>query len=168
MTALSELLPDLYFGKDDAESDIAPGGLLRNSFLETAAYLQARAGKKRLVIGRKGSGKSAICMHLLTHPAGDGGQTCLVAPDEISAEEVRQFALQGVASEQAKAVFWRYVIAIQVAKHVVSHARTHKPKDLPEVKAIRKFLVANGEGEDLHFSERFYQIVGPTQVLTVS
>lgn len=57
-------LADLYFGRDDAEMDIADGGLLRAGFLPTPAYKAARKARKHLIIGRKGSGKSAICRTL--------------------------------------------------------------------------------------------------------
>ena len=55
-------LQRLRFGHDDAESDFAEDGLLRDGFLKTAAYEATLAGDKRLIIGRKGSGKTAICM----------------------------------------------------------------------------------------------------------
>ena len=57
-------IQNLYFGKDDAETDITSSGLLRDGFLKTAIYETVKAGKKTLVIGRKGSGKSALCMML--------------------------------------------------------------------------------------------------------
>ena len=121
MSLSTDALGRLYFGKDDAESDIAAGGLLRSSFLETAAYRQAKSGKKRLIIGRKGSGKSAICMRLLLQGS-KGIEACMISPDEISADELRRFDLQGATPDRAKAILWRYVIAVQVAKHLVSHA----------------------------------------------
>ena len=49
----------LYFGRDDAERDFADG-LLRAGFKETAAYNAVVSGRKMLVIGRKGVGKSAF------------------------------------------------------------------------------------------------------------
>jgi hypothetical protein len=52
-------LADLFFGCDDAELDIAEGGLLRAGFLPIPAYEAVRKGRKHLIIGRKGSGKSA-------------------------------------------------------------------------------------------------------------
>ncbi|MGH3377759.1 MAG: hypothetical protein ACRDP6_23800 [Actinoallomurus sp.] len=40
---MSHDLADLYFGRDDAEMDIAEGGLLRAGFLPTPAYNAAAA-----------------------------------------------------------------------------------------------------------------------------
>src|SRR5260370_3254498 len=85
-------LNTLYFGKDDAESDFANGGLLRQGFLKTHAYEEALEGNKTLFIGRKGSGKSAICL-MLHKSLAQEGRAALITPDEISAEEIRSFSL---------------------------------------------------------------------------
>ena len=37
----SGTIDSLYFGKDDAESDFAAGGLLQQGFLRTLAYEEA-------------------------------------------------------------------------------------------------------------------------------
>jgi hypothetical protein len=44
-----DALWNLFFGKDDAESDSAAGGLLRQGFLQTAAYEAALRGRKSLI-----------------------------------------------------------------------------------------------------------------------
>jgi hypothetical protein len=139
-------LADLFFGRDDAEMDmnIAEGGLLPTGFLPTPAYEAARKVRKHLIIGRKGSGKSAICRTLA---AGNepGLVTKLVTPDALSADEVRRFELQGVESVMAKSMIWRYVLAIQIAKHLVAHAKTAHKKTPSSVSKLHTFLVDNGE-----------------------
>lgn len=96
-----ELLKKLYFGKDDAESDFAKGGLLRAGFLRTTAFEEALSGTKSLIIGRKGSGKSAICL-MLQAALSDEKRVSLVTPDEISADEIRRFQLPGIQPSQSK------------------------------------------------------------------
>lgn len=141
---MSDELADLYFGRDDAELDIAEGGLLRAGFLPTPAYNAARKARKHLIIGRKGSGKSAICRTLA---AEDDPRlaTLLVTPDALSADEIRRFELQGVEPGMAKRMLWRYVLATQVAKHVVTHAEAAHKKVPAPVAKLRTFLVDNGE-----------------------
>src|SRR5881227_3675884 len=104
---MSHDLAELYFGRDDAELDIADGGLLRAGFLPTPAYEAARRARKHLIIGRKGSGKSAICRTLAAQhdPV---LVTLLVTPDALSAEEIRRFELRGVEPGMAKRMLWRY------------------------------------------------------------
>lgn len=152
-------LVDLYFGRDDAETDISDGGLLRAGFLETAAYRAAQMARKHLIIGRKGSGKSAICRTLAASPD-ETMITLLVTPDEVSADEMRRFALQGITAEKAKELIWRYVLSIGVAKYLVAHAQAwHASSKLHSVEAVRKFLVANKEVDDPNFQEKFWRAV---------
>src|SRR5262245_7722367 len=89
-------LDRLYFGRDDAESDVGETGLLRAGFLRTQAYEMALSGRKQLLIGRKGSGKSAICVMLAESMQ---SMSSIVTPDEISADEIRQFELRGVTRQ---------------------------------------------------------------------
>ncbi|MEU5596902.1 hypothetical protein [Streptomyces sp. NPDC020298] len=141
------LLAHLHFGREDAERDVTDDGLLlRGGFQPTAAYRAAVAGKKMLIIGRKGSGKSAICMQLRA----DGGERAgrmLVTPDEAAGEEIRRFELQGLQGDSAKALIWRYVFAVHAARHLVAHARgdAHGRRGPASVKALAKFLKQNGE-----------------------
>ena len=154
-------LDRLYFGKDDAESDIARGGLLRQGFMRTRAYEEALSGSKSLIIGRKGSGKSAICLMLQNNLQADA-RCSLVTPDEISADEIRRFHLPGIPPEQSKLLIWRYVFAVQVAKFLVSagQKKADKAPVLSErLACVRKFLLDNGEIEDLTFTERFWKII---------
>ena len=148
----------LYFGKDDAESDIAAGGLLRDGLVKTAAYNNAISGRKTLIIGRKGSGKSAICVGLREAPP-QGVTVSIVTPDEISADEIRRFELQGITPEQSKALLWRYLFTIQVAKCLVRHAATVHDKQSQAVKQLRRFLADNGEHCEIGFNQKFWRII---------
>lgn len=152
-------LDQLYFGKDDAESDIARGGLLREGFLRTQAYQAALEGTKTLIIGRKGSGKSAISL-MLKSSLDKEGRACLVTPDEISAEEIRRFQLAGIAPELSKHLIWRYIFDIQIAKYLLAAAKSRKGEAAQEqVSTLRKFLIDNGEVDDLSFTEKFWRII---------
>lgn len=136
----------LFFGRDDAETDLTEG-LLRQGFHYTAAYEAALTGRKTLIIGRKGSGKSAICHQLV---AGYGGATALITPDDAAGDEIRRFELQGVTADTAKSLIWRYTFALQAARHLSAHARpVHGWRTPSAVRALRSFLQANDEtGED--------------------
>ncbi|AYC39450.1 P-loop ATPase, Sll1717 family [Streptomyces griseorubiginosus] len=141
-------LAQLHFGREDAERDVTEGLLLRGGFLSNAAYRGALSGRKMLIIGRKGSGKSAICMQLMSDgEGGHQGGKVLVTPDEAAGEEIRRFELQGLPGDSAKALIWRYVFAVHAARHLVDHAKGahdggHKAD---AVKALARFLKQNGE-----------------------
>jgi hypothetical protein len=139
------LLARLHFGHEDAERDMTEGLLLRGGFLPNAAYRAALAGGKMLIIGRKGSGKSAVCMRLMEDGGGGHAGQVLVTPDEAAGEEIRRFELQGLPGDSAKALIWRYVFAVHAARHVVDHAKAAHGRRPGSVKALGKFLKHNGE-----------------------
>lgn len=149
-----DVVERLFFGRDDAEHDLADG-LLREGFLPTTAYSEVVTGRKNLIIGRKGSGKSAICMRL---SMGDlsPGETCLITPDDAG-EELRRFALGGLTGPAAKALLWRYVFAVHAARFVVRHASgdDHRRRRPSSVGTLERFLRENGELAD----ESLYQRV---------
>ncbi|GAA2297748.1 hypothetical protein OKJ48_42665 [Streptomyces kunmingensis] len=142
----------LFFGRDDAESDFADG-LLRDGFQSTYASEAVLTGRKSLVVGRKGSGKSAICAHL----AGGGypGRTVLITPDDAAGDEIRRFELQGLTADTAKSMIWRYVFAVHAAQYVMQHVDTHKKWRAPaSVRALKDFLQANDESDDGRLTDR--------------
>jgi len=96
----------LYFGKDDAETDFTGSGLLRESFLKTDIYDRIKARVKTLVIGRKGSGKSALCL-MLNRQLCNEVASSIVTPDAISADEIRRFEMVGVNEQQSKKLVCR-------------------------------------------------------------
>ena len=155
------LLQNLFFGKDDAESDSSEGGLLKQGFLQTAAYEAALKGRKQLIIGRKGSGKSAICL-MLKALSGNGACVSLITPDEISADEIRRFELLGITPEQSKALVWRYVFAVQIAKYILflsKHCLSTETNHPNEIASVRRFLIDNGEVDDLTIHEKFWRVL---------
>jgi DNA-binding HxlR family transcriptional regulator len=140
----SSAVERLYFGHEDAERDMAKG-LLGPGFVRTAAYEAAVSGRKMLIIGRKGSGKSAICMRLAADGA-HAGSTVMITPDDSAGDELRQFELHGLPGDTAKSLIWRYVFAVQAARHLVDHARkAHGRRGRSAVRALHRFLRANDE-----------------------
>ncbi|MFI1171532.1 P-loop ATPase, Sll1717 family [Streptomyces melanogenes] len=156
----------LFFGRDDAESDFADG-LLRDGFQSTYASEAVLAGRKSLVVGRKGSGKSAICAHL----AGGGypGHTALITPDDAAGDEIRRFELQGLTADTAKSLIWRYLFAVHAAQHVTQHADTHKRWRAPgSVRALKDFLQANDESDGGRLTDRLRRGTRLLQSATLS
>ncbi|MER7925689.1 hypothetical protein ABTY96_21535 [Streptomyces sp. NPDC096057] len=156
----------LFFGRDDAESDFADG-LLRDGFQSTYTSEAVLAGRKSLVVGRKGSGKSAICAHL----AGGGypGRTALITPDDAAGDEIRRFELQGLTADTAKSLIWRYVFAVHAAQHVTEHADTHKRWRAPaSVRALKDFLQVNDESDDGRLTDRLRRGTRLLQSATLS
>ncbi|MEU1173110.1 P-loop ATPase, Sll1717 family [Streptomyces microflavus] len=158
----------LSFGKDDAESDITVGLLSSAVFQETYAYREALSGRKSLIIGRKGAGKSAICQQLGS-AGGHPGPTAMITPDDATSNEIRRFELVGVTDDTAKSLIWRYLFAVQAAHDVVTHARTSHGRRTPgSVRALRKFLETNGEAADERLYDRLRRGVQGLQSASLS
>lgn len=149
----------LYFGKDDAERDFTNSGLLKAGFLKTAMYNEAKQGRKSLIIGRKGAGKSAICLMLHNNFVCEHNTySCLITPDAISAEEIRRFELLGVNEEQAKKMVWLYIFLVQIAKFILEIAKKEKIEN-EDIAKIKEFLIANKEINELTFQDKFWRII---------
>jgi hypothetical protein len=138
------VLASLHFGREDAERDVTDGLLLRGGFLSTNASRAAVSGRKMLIIGRKGSGKSAICMHLMSDGGYPGGKV-RITPDEAAGDEIRRFELQGLPGDSAKSLIWRYVFAVHAARHLVAHAKDAHGRMPDSVRSLRRFLRQNDE-----------------------
>lgn len=159
----------LFFGRDDAEHDFADG-LLRRGFQHTLAYEAALSGRKSLVIGRKGSGKSAICAQL-AHGGAYSGPTAEIVPDNAAGDEIRRFDLQGLTSDTAKSLIWRYLFALEAARHVVDHSSATHGRSLrrpAQVRALRDFLRANGEDAHARLTDRLRRGASRLQSATLS
>jgi Cdc6-like AAA superfamily ATPase len=76
------LIDKLNFGQDSAESEIET---LHKVFLSTPFYnnLKSQKLKKWLVIGRKGSGKTAACLMLFRQLRNEH-QVSLIAPESLA------------------------------------------------------------------------------------
>ncbi|MGW6060536.1 P-loop ATPase, Sll1717 family [Streptomyces sp. NPDC055189] len=169
MNQLQRPVRDLFFGRDDAEHDFADG-LLKRGFQHTLAYEAALDGRKSLIIGRKGSGKSAICAQL-AHGGVYPGPTAEIVPDNAAGDEIRRFDLQGLTSDTAKSLIWRYLFALEAARHVVDHSAARHGRSLRRpapVRALRDFLRTNGEEANARLPDRLRRGASRLQSATLS
>ncbi|MCC9311606.1 hypothetical protein LN042_31850 [Kitasatospora sp. RB6PN24] len=162
------MVSQLFFGRDDAETDLKDGLLRGAVFRPNYAYKAALQGRKSLIIGRKGSGKSAICRQLATL-GGHSGSSILITPDDATGDEIRRFELQGVTADTAKSMIWRYVFAVHAARHLVTHARVAHGRRLPEsVRTLRSFLKDSGEQGEAGLYDRLRRGVRGLQSANLS
>ncbi|GGS35640.1 P-loop ATPase, Sll1717 family [Actinokineospora fastidiosa] len=150
-----DVVRPLFFGRDDAEHD-DQDGLLLTGFMRTTAFTEAVSGRKNLVVGRKGTGKSAICVRL---SKGDlvAGQTRVITPDDAAGAELDRFQLAGLTAPTAKSLIWRYVFAVHAARYLVHHHRDAGRRRPKAVAVLDRFLRDNGELEDLDLYDRIAQ-----------
>jgi hypothetical protein len=109
------------FGRLDAESDEN----LLNYFLDTGIVGRIRDEGAKLVIGRKGSGKTALFRYLEQH------LDAVVVPldlDEYVWELHRGFTEHGLAGERAYAASWRLLIYVSAVSALADRLESDEAK----------------------------------------
>src|SRR5574341_30015 len=109
-------------GKDEAEQDKR----LQEYFLKTHHYNNAYKGTKTIVIGRKGSGKSAIFTLMQKELSDSNVLVIPITPDQYSWGALKDYQEKGILAEQAhtnawkltllSAIAWKLTEAYQIAK----------------------------------------------------
>jgi hypothetical protein len=135
----------LAFGSDDAERD-AQRGLLDKVFLKTKIYERARDGTREIIVGRKGTGKSAICLTLKHVFENEGLTAILVLPQALSYTTLEGLKTNASSSSEAYVSSWKYVLLTRVGLHLLDLAKTQKQlRKQPALRAVRHFLADHGE-----------------------
>lgn len=135
----------LGFGADVAEHD---AGLARY-FITTQSYMVMESRQKHLVIGPKGSGKSAMLRELASE-----GRDCLVITPEHYATDVLDALVKSPNNTELAAYIttWKYTLLIEIFRRLVQSGVGNQ-QSLGE---IRRYLVDNKQvGGDLSLFERF-------------
>lgn len=109
-------LSRIDLGNDEAEQD----KYLAQYFLRTSSFKQVLSGRKSLVIGRKGSGKSAI-FELVRSELENGGTTIVIpiTPDQYSWSALRDYKEAGLLPEQAHTNAWKLTLLSAIVWNLV-------------------------------------------------
>lgn len=141
-------LQKLKFGSDDAERD-AKNGFLSKVFLKTSFYNRVREGERELVVGRKGSGKSALCLALKSALENEERSVVLVTPKLLSVPKIQQLKVNSISREESYVLSWKYVLLVKISFELIElveklnlEIEGHNKGLLREIK---KFLFENGE-----------------------
>jgi hypothetical protein len=126
------------FGSTDADSD----DLLEEAFQDHEAYVEAVAHRKPLVVGRKGSGKTAIFRKIIRtrrHDVFAYGHTFTEYPWHHHHLQ----GMVGVPEEQRFTHSWRYLILMTLAKILLNQDGSQPWSDdaLDELGKLERFVV---------------------------
>jgi uncharacterized protein YegL len=151
-------LNKLTFGSDDAELD-EKHGFLDKVFLKTSIYNRAKESKRELVIGRKGSGKSAICLMLKKAFEGEGVSTILITPKSFSQKKLEHLKMFSINKDESYFLSWKYALLVTLSTKLLEFVKQQKKIKRKKgtriaLRNVRKFLVDNEE-LDKDISERF-------------
>lgn len=115
-----ESFSGIDFGAPAAERDIERG--LDEYFVESEAYKRVKAGAKRILIGGRGIGKSALFQVLARRERDDGSYVIELSPEDYSYELLTQTmaseARGSWAKQGAYAAAWKYLIYVLIMKEV--------------------------------------------------
>jgi hypothetical protein len=154
----------LSFGADVAEHDAGFG----RYFVTTHSYASIKSGQRHLVIGQKGSGKSAILREL----TGKIGDNLTITPEHYATDVLDALAKDSRGTELAAYITTRkYTLLIEIFRRLAQTTGG----DLAAVGEIRKYLIGHRDfSGDLSLFERFVAYIrritkikgkyGPTEV----
>jgi hypothetical protein len=162
-----ELLERLDLGDTAAENEITS---LTSYFVKTPQYQQARKGHARLVVGRKGSGKTAVFYAVRAAVKSRNSLIIDLKPDGHHFTKLREQVLdhlrEGVQLHTLTS-FWSYLLLLEVAKKVLDAEQRSAwnnnvvLESFRELKAEYERHALDTEGD---FSERIMALVATVTV----
>jgi hypothetical protein len=151
-------LDEVDLGDVAAENEIAG---LRSYFVRTGPSLKARNGHARLVVGRKGSGKTAI-FYDVRQRAGRGNERLVLdlKPEGHQFSHLKDFVLERVAPglrEHTMVAFWNYILLCELARKALDKDRSIARFDPDRYQRYNRLAVIyerHDNGWDADFSQR--------------
>ena len=153
-------LKNIDFGKDEAEQDIN----LHKYFLRTSAYTACLSGKKFVVIGRKGAGKSAI-FTLLNDELSKTQSIIQITPDQYSWSTLRSYKETGISVEHAHTNAWKLTILSSIIwKLTETQALKPSGKLISYYKFFKEYYNPSDNNWFLNITEKAKQILEGVQI----
>jgi len=146
-----------------AENEI---GGLRTYFVPTGQYTEAKRGHARLVVGRKGGGKTAIFYSIRNAYKPSKDHLVLdLKPEGHQFTKLREAVLKELTPglrQHVLTAFWNYLLLMEIAHKIVKEEGRYAYRDYPLKEAYERVVSAyndNGEVEEADFSERLLRLV---------
>jgi hypothetical protein len=113
-------LERLELGASSAENELR---MLRDYYLETDEFRRAARGEVRLVVGRKGSGKTAIFFQIRDRERSSKKKIVLdLKPDGYKFLKFKEMVLRLMTSgsyEHTIMIFWEYVLLLEICRKIL-------------------------------------------------
>jgi hypothetical protein len=160
----ARLLERLDLGDVAAENEIQA---LRSYFVATAQFNDAKRGNARLVVGRKGSGKTAIFYAVRDAFAGRRSHLVLdLKPEGHQFTKLREAVLSQLSlgmQEHTLTAFWYYILLAEIALKITDTEYSWAHRDSFRMTLFEKVVTAyrqHAVAETGDFSERLLLQVG--------
>ena len=118
-------IPSLNLGSDSAERDIDQG--LAEYFYQNTAYTRFLNGRKTILVGNRGAGKSAIFKYIAATERKKGHLVLELSPEEYSYELLSEYLRsekEGAWGKQsAYSVAWQYLLYNLIFQRIAENKR---------------------------------------------
>lgn len=157
-------LESLSCGDPVAENEAAS---LSDIFLETDAYKRALDGTANVLVGRKGSGKTAIFLRVRDVCRIDDNRQNIVIdliPDGHQLVKMKEFILDQLgfgARKEVISAFWEYLLWLEIAYKILEKDERrayHDPRLTEGYKALERLYEARVDTGKGDFSERLKRL----------
>ena len=155
-------LEKVDLGDLSAENEIQALG---NYFVPTGQYNDAKRGHARLVVGRKGSGKTAIFYSVRTAHKGFDHVTLDLKPEGHQFLKLREAVLSKLSPglhQHVLTAVWTYLLLMEIAYRIIRDDANYAYSSPKRRDAFEKILKAYGPidvAEEADFSERLLKLV---------
>lgn len=158
-------LKNIDLGKDEAEQD----NRLKEYFLKTSYYEAAINGTKTIIIGRKGSGKSAIFSSLEEELEIQGTLVVTITPDQYSWGTLKEYREAGITLEQAHTNAWKLTLLSSIIWKLYTEKKISPKSKLSEfIKYMNDSFKPDIDNAFHNFSSKVMNILGKVKTQWVS
>lgn len=128
---------EIVWGEDEARND----SMLENYFVEFPGYPKILTGQKRYIIGRKGTGKSAILQKIRLDAQSDATLFCCdISLRDFPLNDFKSLGDRGLQDKSKYVCAWKFLLLTEIANLVV---QDNSIPDTVELDALRDFLNKN-------------------------
>lgn len=156
-------LQSLDLGSTSAENEMRT---LQNYYLKTDQFLKSLRGEANIVVGRKGSGKSAIFLQIRDRERNKKGNIVLdLKPDGyklIKFKELILTFLEEGTFQHTIMAFWEYVLLLEICYKILEKDKEQHKHDhtlYAPYRALADLYHADGYETDGDFSERMSSLM---------
>lgn len=157
------LLFNLDMGSSTAENEFAHLG---SYYLQTDEFRRALRGEVRIVVGRKGAGKTAVFAQVRDHVRSDRNNIVLdLKPEGYQLrkfkDQILDFLEEGTA-EHTITAFWEYLLLLEIAHKLLEKDQQVHLRDHRLFEPYQRLATAYSEDEYIRegdFSERMSRLV---------
>lgn len=128
---------DVEWGEDEAKND----DLLDLYFVEFPGYDDILKGKKRYLIGRKGTGKSAILQKIRLEAQDSPTYFCTdISLRDFPLNDFKALGERGLQDKSKYVSAWKFLLLTEIANMII---QDHSIKESQELEILRQFIKAN-------------------------